>query len=128
MTVILSAAHQGSVKNQNSPDAQPEHKALYMTICHFDEHFPEFFNSVHAARFAVQHHVAVWANGNKIIHGIDHIAFADFADRLFVVDFDFPGEFLAKYQAKIKTAYHTGGAMHGDTAGAYLGIAFIAIR
>ena len=99
-----------------------------MTICHFDEHFFEFFNRVHAAGFAVQHHVAIRANRNKIIHGIDQIAFSDFADGLFVVDFDFPGEFFAKYQAKIKTAYRAGGAMRGDTAGTGLGIAFIAIR
>ena len=99
-----------------------------MAISHFDEHFSEFFNRVRAARFAVQHHVAVWANGNEIIHGIDHITFTDLADGLFVVDFDFPGEFFAKYQAKIKTAYRAGGTMHSDTAGAGLGIAFIAIR
>ena len=72
---------------------QPELKWLYMIIRHFDEHFLEFFNCVHAAGFAVQHHVTVWANGNEIIHGIDHINFTDLADGLFVVDFDFPGEF-----------------------------------
>lgn len=99
-----------------------------MTICHFGEHFPEFFNRVHAAGFAVQHHVAVRAGGNEIIHGIDHIAFADLADGLFVVDFDFSGEFFAKYQTKIKAAYRAGGAMRSDTAGTGLEIAFIAIR
>ena len=99
-----------------------------MTIYHFDEHFPEFFNRVHTAGFAVQHHVAVRANGNEIIHGIDHIVFANLAGGLFVVDFDFSGEFFAKYQAKIKTAYRAGGAMRGDTAGTGLGIALIAIR
>ena len=99
-----------------------------MTMFHFDEHFLELFNRVHAARFAVQHHVTVWANGNKIIHGIDHINFTDLADGLFVVDFDFPGEFFAKYQTKIKTAYRAGGAVRCDTAGTGFGIAFIAIR
>lgn len=107
---------------------QPELKWLYMIIRHFDEHFLELFNRVHAAGFAVQHHVTVWANGNKIIHGIDHINFTDLADGLFVVDFDFPGEFFAKCQAKIKTTYRAGGAVRGDTAGTGLGIALIAIR
>ena len=99
-----------------------------MTIFRFDEHFPEFFNRVHAAGFAMQHHVAVRTDGNEIIYGIDHIAFTDIADGLFVVDFNFSGEFFAKYQAKIKTAYRAGGAMRSDTAGTGLGIAFIAIR
>ena len=99
-----------------------------MTMFHFDEHFLELFDRVHAAGFAVQHHVTVWANGNKIIHGIDHINFTDLADGLFVVDFDFPGEFFAKCQAKIKTTYRAGGAVRGDTAGTGLGIALIAIR
>ena len=57
----------------------------------------------------MQHHMAIRANGNEIIHGIDHITFTDLADGLFVVDFDFPGEFFAKYQTKIKTAYRAGG-------------------
>ena len=99
-----------------------------MTICHFDEHFSEFFNRVHAAGFAVQHHVAVRTDGNEIIHGIDHIAFADFADGLFVVDFDLSGEFFAKYQAKIKTAYRAGGTVRSDTPGTGLWISFIAIH
>ena len=99
-----------------------------MVIRHFGKYFFELFNRVHAAGFAVQHHVAVWANGNEIIHGIDHITFTDLADGLFVVDFDFPGEFFAKYQAKIKTAYRAGGAVRGDTTGTGLGIALIAIR
>ena len=102
--------------------------ALQMTIRRFGAYFFEFFNCVHAAGFAVQHHVAVRANGYEVIDRVDYIAFADFADRLFVVDFDLPGEFCAKYQTKIKTAYRAGGTVRSDTAGASLGIAFITIR
>lgn len=98
-----------------------------MIVCCFTEHFFEFLNCVHAARFAVQHHVAVGANGDEVVDRIDHIAFANFADGLFVVDFDLSGEFLTECQTEIKAAHRAGGTMHGNAARTGLRIALVTI-
>ena len=67
------------------------------------KHF-QFFNAEHPIRFTVQHPVAVRAYWHQIAHRIHQIVFADFADGLDVIHFDFSGKCFPINSAKIKRA------------------------
>ena len=78
------------------------------------QHSDHFFNRVNTVFFAVNHHVAVRADRNKVFDRVYNIVVFDLAKRFSVMHLDLPGKCCTVFLTEVDPADHAGEGLVRD--------------